>query len=80
MIWKFAEALHAMQSSANTDAFRNPPPSGVPSFGLIRDELDQVRKLVNEQLAGRSDKLEVRRLLGTVNTGGGKMLRPGLVL
>jgi octaprenyl-diphosphate synthase len=69
-----------MQSSANTDAFRNPPPSGVPSFGLIRDELDQVRKLVNEQLAGRSDKLEVRRLLGTVNTGGGKMLRPGLVL
>ncbi|MHC4500675.1 MAG: polyprenyl synthetase family protein [Planctomycetota bacterium] len=42
--------------------------------------MDQVRRLVNEQLAGRSGKLEISRLLGTVNAGRGKMLRPGLVL
>jgi octaprenyl-diphosphate synthase len=69
-----------MQLSANRDISGNSPPSKVPSFELIRDELGQVRKLVGEHLAAGADKLETGRLLRTFNTDSGKMLRPGLVL
>jgi octaprenyl-diphosphate synthase len=69
-----------MQSPANTDASRGPVPSRVPAFRLVRDELGQVRKLVNERLAVGADKSEIGRLLGTLSIDSGKMLRPGLVL
>jgi len=51
----------------------------VPSFKLICDELDRVKKLIDDQLA-------VSACAGTLlsylrkQVGGGKMLRPGLVL
>jgi len=50
----------------------------VSAFGLIDDELGRVKKLIDEQLADCSQPVD--RLLGCVNTRGGKMLRPGLVL
>ncbi len=67
-----------MQLPAHTNASNGLPQSGVPAFGLINDELGQVKKLVNEQLADCSGP--VSRLLEHLNTQGGKMIRPGLVL
>jgi len=67
-----------MQLPAHTNTSNGLPQSGVPSFGLINDELGQVKKLVNEQLASCSES--VRPLLKHLNTQGGKMIRPGLVL
>jgi octaprenyl-diphosphate synthase len=52
----------------------------VASFGLIDEELSKVARLVAEQLAPDSDDTGVGQLLGTLDTCGGKMLRPGLVL
>ena len=54
------------------------PQSKVPAFRLINNELGQVKKLLNEQLADCSDS--VSRLAKHLNTWGGKMIRPGLVL
>jgi geranylgeranyl pyrophosphate synthase len=52
--------------------------STVPSFRLIDEELRQVKRLIDEQLAeGREP---VGRLLRCANIHGGKILRPGLVL
>ncbi|MBA7690062.1 Heptaprenyl diphosphate synthase component 2 [subsurface metagenome] len=67
-----------MQLPAHTNTSDGLPQSMVPAFGLINDELWQVKKLVNEQLAGCSKS--VRPLLEHLNTQGGKMIRPGLVL
>ncbi len=54
------------------------PLSTIPSFRLIEDELDQVKRLIDEQLAGACKP--VSRLLQNVNICSGKMIRPGLVL
>jgi octaprenyl-diphosphate synthase len=56
------------------------PPSGVPAFRLINDELGQVKELINEQLLCSPDKVGVKRLVEHLNSCGGKMIRPGLVL
>lgn len=67
-----------MQLPAHINASNGLPQNGVPAFGLINDELGQVKKLVNEQLVGCSKS--VRPLLEHLNTQDGKMIRPGLVL
>lgn len=54
------------------------PLSTIPSFRLIEDELGQVKRLIDEQLAGAREP--VSRLLRNVNICSGKMIRPGLVL
>ena len=69
--------LYNMQSPAHTDI---PASSGVAAFKIIRDELEQVKKLINEQLLCCPDKADVRRLVEHLNRCGGKMVRPGLVL
>jgi len=52
----------------------------VSSFRLIKDELEQVRKLINEQMLCCADKTGARRLVEHLNSSSGKMIRPGLVL
>jgi octaprenyl-diphosphate synthase len=59
---------------------RGEPPSGVPAFRLINDELGQVKELINEQLLCCPDEIGIRRLVEHLNGCGGKMIRPGLVL
>jgi geranylgeranyl pyrophosphate synthase len=54
------------------------PQSTVPSFRLINDELEQVKMLIDEQLAEAHGPAS--RLLKSVNVCSGKMIRPGLVL
>ncbi len=54
------------------------PQSAVPSFRLIDDELGQVKRLIDEQLAEAREP--VSRLLRCANIHSGKMIRPGLVL
>ena len=54
------------------------PQSTVPSFRLIDDELEQVKRLIDEQLAEAHEPAS--RLLKSVNICSGKMIRPGLVL
>jgi octaprenyl-diphosphate synthase len=67
-----------MQLSSHTGIRGGLSQRKVPAFGLIDDELGRVKKLIDEQLADCSQA--VGRLLRSVNTRGGKMLRPGLVL
>jgi octaprenyl-diphosphate synthase len=62
-----------------------PPTRTVPdkieaAFKIIKNELDQVKKLINRQLAGCSDKIGIERLFERIGVCSGKMLRPGLVL
>jgi geranylgeranyl pyrophosphate synthase len=54
------------------------PQSAVPSFGLIDEELGQVKRLIDEQLF--EDPESGGRLLRSVNICSDKMIRPGLVL
>ena len=54
------------------------PLSMIPSFRLIEDELGQVKRLIDEQLAEAREP--VSRLLRNVSICSGKMIRPGLVL
>ncbi len=54
------------------------PLSAIPCFRLIEGELEQVRRLIGEQLAEASEP--VSRLLRNVDICSGKMIRPGLVL
>jgi octaprenyl-diphosphate synthase len=68
-----------MQLPAHTDISGSLPPSGVPAFRLINDELGQVKELINEQLLCCPDEIGVVRLVEHLN-GCGKMIRPGLVL
>ncbi|MHC4692735.1 MAG: polyprenyl synthetase family protein [Planctomycetota bacterium] len=54
------------------------PLSAIPSFRIIEGELEQVRRLIGEQLAEATKP--VSRLLRNVDICSGKMIRPGLVL
>ncbi len=54
------------------------PLSAIPSFRLIEGELEQVKKLIDEQLSEAHEP--VSQLLRNVNICSGKMIRPGLVL
>ncbi|MBN1972926.1 MAG: polyprenyl synthetase family protein [Sedimentisphaerales bacterium] len=55
----------------------------IPSFALVKDELTQVKKLINEQLKfssrGQKDP-DINQLLESLRNRSGKMIRPGLVL
>lgn len=75
-----ARSIYNMQLPAHTDISGSLPPSGVAAFRLINDELGQVKELINEQLLCCPDKIGVRRLVEHLNSCGGKMIRPGLVL
>jgi octaprenyl-diphosphate synthase len=68
-------SAYNMQPPAHTEI-----QSSVPAFSLINDELGQVRKLINEQLLCCPDEIGVVRLVEHLNSCGGKMIRPGLVL
>lgn len=52
----------------------------VPSFKIIDKQLRKVKELINEQLATPVKTGTVNKLLEYINTGSGKMIRPGLVL
>jgi len=52
----------------------------IAPFRLIQSQLDQVRQLINQQLAAPPKAQAVAELLDYVNTRSGKMIRPGLVL
>ena len=52
----------------------------IPAFKLVDDRLQEVKKLINEQLATSVKTEAVNKLLEYVNAGSGKMIRPGLVL
>jgi octaprenyl-diphosphate synthase len=66
--------------SAHTDISKSLLHSSVPAFRVINDELGQVKELIDKQLVCCPNKIGVRRLVEYVNGGGGKMVRPGLVL
>lgn len=57
-----------------------PDKSELPAFKLIDDQLQKVKKLINEQLTASAKTTTVRQLLEYINTRSGKMIRPGLVL
>jgi len=63
---------------AHTDISGAQPQNVLPAFRLIDDELGRVKKLIAEQLTGHGESVD--RILGKFSIGGGKMLRPGLVL
>ncbi|UCE99515.1 MAG: polyprenyl synthetase family protein [Planctomycetota bacterium] len=52
----------------------------VPSFKLIDDELQQVKELINEELAHCPQKSGTGQLVKSLGSRAGKMIRPGLVL
>jgi octaprenyl-diphosphate synthase len=54
------------------------PQSSVPSFGLIDEELEQVKRLIDEQFSEAPESVGL--LLRSVNICSDKMIRPGLVL
>jgi len=72
--------LNTMEFPTHTDVMGDVPQSGVPAFGLIEDQLGQVKELINEQLTHSAKAEQTNRLLKYVNACSGKMIRPGLVL
>src|SRR4030042_577083 len=73
-------SLYNMQMPTNTDVPGGLPPIVIAAFRFISDELVQVKKLINQQLLCCPDKADVRQLVEHLNSSGGKMIRPGLVL
>lgn len=82
-----------MQQPAHIDISASGPDIEIPAFKLIKDQLNQVRKLIKRQLtssipksSGLSRSLQkqtvgdVDKLFEYVRDRSGKMLRPGLVL
>jgi len=67
-----------MQLPAHTEMSDGLTEMRAPTFKLISDELSRVKKLVNEQLTECSRS--VGQLVKELNTLGGKMIRPALVL
>ena len=56
------------------------PGKGIPPFRLIDLPLQQVRRLVYESLQTRGAQTELASFFDHLRAGGGKMLRPGMVL
>lgn len=54
--------------------------SSIPAFMLINGELRQVKELINEQLLCHPAEIGVGRMVEHLESCGGKMIRPGLVL
>lgn len=69
-----------MQLSTQTDIPVSSLRIDVPAFGLIENELKQVRELVREQLSSCPDRNGIGRLVESLNSPAGKMIRAGLVL
>jgi octaprenyl-diphosphate synthase len=69
-----------MEFPTHTDVMGDVPQSGVPAFGLIEDQLNTVKELINGQLTCSAKWEGMSRLLEYVNAHSGKMIRPGLVL
>ncbi len=69
-----AHSIYNMQLPAHTEQ------NSIPAFRLIKDELGQVKGLINEQMSCCPNETSVGRLVEHLNRCGGKMIRPGLVL
>jgi octaprenyl-diphosphate synthase len=69
-----------MQLPAHINLSGGLPPSSVAAFRLINDELGQVKKLIDGQLLCRPVEIGVGRMVEHLESCGGKMIRPGLVL
>jgi len=69
-----------MQLSIQSDIAVSPPGHVIPAFKLIYKELMQVSELVRVQLAGCPTREGIGQLTERLNSGTGKMIRPGLVL
>lgn len=69
-----------MQLSIQSDIAVSPPGHVIPAFKLIHKELMQVSELVRGQLAGCPAREGIGQLTERLNSGAGKMIRPGLVL
>jgi octaprenyl-diphosphate synthase len=69
-----------MQLPTYKDISIHSPWDMVPGFRLIRNELAQVKMLVNEQLADLIRAKNIDPLLDRVIRRSGKMIRPGFVL
>ncbi len=59
---------------------KNIPEKGVPSFRRIDLPLRQVRRLICRSLQTRATQAELASFFDHLRAGGGKMLRPGMVL
>jgi octaprenyl-diphosphate synthase len=59
---------------------KNIPEKGVPSFRRIDLPLRQVRRLICQSLQTRATQVELASFFDHLRAGGGKMLRPGMVL
>jgi octaprenyl-diphosphate synthase len=69
-----------MQLPAHTNISGGLLHSSVDAFRLINDELEQVKKLINEQLLCHPTEICVGRMVEHLKSCSGKMIRPGLVL
>ena len=69
-----------MQLPARTNMSASTPHSAIPSFRLIDSQLNQVKELINKQLAAPAKAGNISRLLKYVTAHSGKMIRSGLVL
>jgi len=69
-----------MELPTYTDIAEDTPRKGIFAFRLIEDQLNQVRRLIHEQLIVPPTGAEINRLLEYMKTRSGKMIRPGLVL
>ena len=69
-----------MELPTYTDIAEDTPRKGIFAFRLIEDQLNQVRRLIHEQLIVPHTGAEINRLLEYMKTRSGKMIRPGLVL
>jgi len=82
-----------MQLPVHTDISASLPDYEIPAFRLIKDQLNQVKELMNEQLTSRVSDLgqqslprqkhsgeNINQLFEYMRSRSGKMIRPGLVL
>jgi octaprenyl-diphosphate synthase len=69
-----------MQLPAHTDTSDGFQGSGISAFSLINDELDRVKESIGQQLAPARGDDSISRLVVHLNTCGGKMIRPALML
>ncbi len=69
-----------MQLPAHTDTSGSFRRSGISAFRLINDELDRVKESIGQQLAPARGDDSIGRLVVHLNTCGGKMIRPALML
>jgi octaprenyl-diphosphate synthase len=69
-----------MQLPAHTDTSDVFQWGGISAFQLINDELDRVKESISQQLALAKGDESISRLVVHLNTCGGKMIRPALLL